>query len=251
METRPTNKFLNTILVLVRGPMFLSVCSFILLLITIPAQSTVLRGYLNATDTTPEAQTEVQATQPDTSVAGPPEPLTEARPATVQLEQVAMAARTAPIASPESRQSALQQAMLSTDSFPSSFAGAWNVVTVVVDSAVGTVPTGEQINSQVAFVHTDDGRVVAKWEQPGWTEARARITPVNEREASLDRTNYYVPGRNGAWAAHSEDHYVQIDANRMSATSFVDQYIDGQYLGRYRTRSMLYRATGNMALARQ
>lgn len=250
METRPTNKFVNAVLTLVRGPAFLSVCSFILLLVTIPAQSTVLRGYLNASDNAPEAQTEVQSSQPDTSVAGPPEPLSEARPAAAPLEASAMA-RPVAIASPEARQSALQQALLSADSFPSSFAGAWNCVTVVVDSAVGTVPAGEQINSQVAFIHTDDGRVVAKWEQPGWTEARASITPVSDHEASLDRTNYYVQGRNGAWAAHSEDHYVQIDANRMSATSFVDQYIDGQYLGRYRTRSMLYRATGNMALARQ
>jgi len=85
----------------------------------------------------------------------------------------------------------LQGAITQSDSFPPSFAGAWKCVTVVVDSAVDTVAVGQRVESKVRFMAQPDGRVLAKWQQPGWTEASEQITRVSDREAALDRTNYF------------------------------------------------------------
>ncbi len=137
------------------------------------------------------------------------------------------------------------------DSFPVSFEGAWRCVTMVTESAVASVPAGMKIISEVGFSKSSDGRVVARWNQPGWTETQSSITPLSPAEATMDRTNYYTAdGLNGGWAARSRDRLKQVTEDEIVSTSCVDQYIDGQYLGRYKTQSILYRldATQNVAL---
>jgi hypothetical protein len=58
----------------------------------------------------------------------------------------------------------------------------------------------------------------------------------------MDKTNYfYGDHANGAWAARSRDSYQVLEKNRMISESEVDQYINGRYVGRYRTRSTLVR----------
>jgi hypothetical protein len=136
--------------------------------------------------------------------------------------------------------------MLMHDSFPPQFAGVWKVVTVVVDSAISSVPVGQRIESSVSFEQARDGRVLARWEQPGWTEANESVTPMSQNEVALERTNYYKGG--GAWAAHSRDRYLQLDSNRIAADSQVEQFVNGDFVGRYQTKSMLYRMSGNLAM---
>lgn len=152
---------------------------------------------------------------------------------------------------PDEEATKLHRSMIRDNSFPETFAGLWKCVTVVVDSAVSSVPIGQRVESEVSFVEQKDGRIVARWEQPGWTEAQASVHPMSPREVSLERTNYYMNhGLNGGWAAHSRDRYLQIDANRIAASSHVEQFIDGKFLGQYQTRSMLYRVSEDLALAK-
>ncbi len=204
-----------------RGPWFSSIISVILLLTIPAAQATLLKGYAHTDMFGP-----VAAPADDINTSNQPAP---------QGEQA-------------------QQAMppnlsKDPDSFPVSFAGTWRCVTVVVSSALPSVPVGETIESAVSFIRQPDGRILALWEQPGWTEAQQKVQPVSENEASLERTNYFLePGAGGQWAAHSRDHYLRLDNNRMQAESRVDQFVGGQFMGRYETRSMLYRL--NLAMRR-
>jgi hypothetical protein len=132
------------------------------------------------------------------------------------------------------------------ESFPSTYEGNWQIHTEVTDSAVESVPAGQKMVSNIDFVRKPDGRVVANWNQPGWTETKVSITSYSTSEAMTDRTTYYYGERmNGSWAARSRDSFTQVEPNKMIAKSYIDQYIDGQYLGRYRTKSVLVRETDN------
>lgn len=226
---KPIQNLINGTLAFVRGPFFLSVISVVLLAITVPAQATLLRGYLQTGPQPSEELSTVEATDSaefDNDVIIPKR-----------------------LTSPEATR--LHRAMIAENSFPPAFAGLWKCVTVVVDSAVSSIPVGQRVESAVNFVRTNDGRVVAHWEQPGWTEARANVVPLSDNEVSLERTNYYVThGPSAGWAAHSRDRYLQIDANRIAASSNVEQFIDGKFLGQYETKSMLYRVSGDLALAK-
>ena len=138
-----------------------------------------------------------------------------------------------------------------SDSFPAEVQGTWQCVSVVTDSLVDTVQPGQQIVSRMDFVKAADGRVVARFQQPGWTETQASVTAFSTASYVLDKTNYFYGDRSGgAWAARSRDHYQLVGADRMVADSEVDQYIDGRYVGRYMTRSTLVRVGGfeNVAL---
>lgn len=133
------------------------------------------------------------------------------------------------------------------DSFPSDVQGSWQCVTVVVDSLVDTVAVGQKIVSRMDFVRTNDGRVVARFQQPGWTEAQESVTAYSPTQYQMDKTNYFLGDHvNGAWAARSRDHYQVLERNRMVAESEVDQYVNGHYVGRYRTQSTLMRLDNGM-----
>lgn len=243
-KRHPLKNLLNATLTFVRGPMFLSVLSVVLLAVAIPAQATLLHGYLQSSAPT-EAQKggedialdAIGAEASGTNYISP-----EEAAATDGITPQALTAKT------DEQQEAgkLHRAMLKDNSFPQTFAGWWKCVTVVVDSAVSTIPVGQRVESAISFEQLRDGRVIERWEQPGWTETASNVTPISTVEVALERTNFYR--RDGRWAAHSRDRYLQIDANRIAADSQVEQFVDGQFLGRYQTKSMLYRMTGNIAM---
>ncbi|MBX9668760.1 MAG: hypothetical protein K2X93_14130 [Candidatus Obscuribacterales bacterium] len=137
------------------------------------------------------------------------------------------------------------------NSFPISFAGRWQCVTKVIDSAVQTVGVGTELVSEVFFVELNDSRVVARWIQPGWTETQASALSWSSREAQTDRTSYYFgEGTNGAWASRSRDHFLQNGPDRLECKSYIDQYMNGRYIGRYRTVSILTRLGAVNTIAR-
>ncbi|MBX9573970.1 MAG: hypothetical protein K2X77_34055 [Candidatus Obscuribacterales bacterium] len=139
------------------------------------------------------------------------------------------------------------------DSFPAELQGSWECVSTVIDSLVDTVQPGQQVVSRLNFVKVDDGRIMARFQQPGWTETQASVTAYSTASYVMDKTNFYYGDQtNGGWAARSRDHYQVVDLNKMLAESEVDQYVGGQYVGRYRTRSTLVRIGGfeNVAMGR-
>lgn len=129
-----------------------------------------------------------------------------------------------------------------TNSFPSTFLGRWHCETEVINSYVRDIAPGTKMVSVVKFLRRPDGRIAADWVQPGWTESQAYAITWSDREARVDRTCYYfADGMQGAWASRSRDHFIMQKADRMICKSYIDQYIDGRYLGRYRTVSVLTR----------
>lgn len=138
----------------------------------------------------------------------------------------------------------------STNSFPTTYQGAWYCQTTVVDSTLPAVLQGQVIGSEVVFFLSKDGGIHARWNQPGWVETQSQAITFNGTEAKADRTTYYFgDNMQGSWAARARDQFAQTGPDTISAKSYVDQYLDGQYLGRYRTVSVLKRsgASQNMA----
>lgn len=150
-----------------------------------------------------------------------------------------------------SRPPAAPQTAQVPNSLPKGFAGQWQCVTRVIDSGVSSVNVGTELVSEVQFQEVQNGRVIARWQQPGWTETQSSALSWGACEAQVDRTSYYFgDGYNGAWASRSRDHFVQANPDQLECRSYVDQYIDGRYIGRYRTISILTRmgTTSNIAL---
>ncbi len=130
-----------------------------------------------------------------------------------------------------------------TNSFPATYQGAWYCQTTVVDSTLPAVLQGQVIGSEVVFFLSKDGGIHARWNQPGWVETQSQAITFNGTEAKADRTTYYFgDNMQGSWAARARDQFAQTGPDIISAKSYVDQYLDGQYLGRYRTTSVLKRS---------
>lgn len=128
------------------------------------------------------------------------------------------------------------------DSFPAEVQGAWSCVTLVIDSFVDSVPVGQKLLSQTNFVRSNDGRILARNLQAGWTASQETVTAFSSTQYQMERTNYFTgDSTSGAWAARSRDRFLLVEKNRMIAESEVDQYINGQFVGRYKTRSTLFR----------
>lgn len=139
---------------------------------------------------------------------------------------------------------------VASESFPATYEGSWRCQTEVIDSAVPSVSVGQSIVCEIHFTRLPDGQVVASWNQPGWLQTQSSITIKGSLEACEDRINYYYgDGLNGAWAARCHDRFCQVGPDSIVSNSYVDQYRDGQYLGRYQTKSVLYRLGDERKLA--
>lgn len=131
----------------------------------------------------------------------------------------------------------------------SRFQGTWQAITVVTDSLVPTVSAGQRVVSTMEFAQSNDGHLYAKWEQPGWRESQASVTVTSPDSFMIDRTSYYFGDRSGSWATRSRDSYNLLEGNKVLATSEIDQYIDGRYVGRYCTRSVLLKISDSTSVA--
>lgn len=139
-----------------------------------------------------------------------------------------------------------------SNSFPENYIGVWHCQTLVTDSQVDTVVKGTSLACDIQFVPDKTGKVTGQWIQPGWVETQISTLSWNPQEAKVDRTSYYFGQsmvQGGSWACRSRDHFIQLSENKMECQSYIDQYIDGRYLGRYRTKSVLTRATNNPVIS--
>lgn len=133
-------------------------------------------------------------------------------------------------------------ASVQNDCFPESYEGNWRCDTVVTDSAVQTVIPGQKVQCEVRFVKDSAGKVVSVWNQDGWTEGQSTVKAFNTLEAQMDRTSFQNnQSSEGMWAARARGNFTQVNGAAIIAHSVVDQYIDGQYVGRYHTTSILRR----------
>ncbi|HEY9775223.1 MAG TPA: hypothetical protein V6C81_15770 [Planktothrix sp.] len=144
----------------------------------------------------------------------------------------------------------VEQDRLKVNTFPSSYAGTWHCVTTVTDSAVSDVAPGTVTQCDIEFKSTSDGRIMSHWFQPGWTEGQSEVVSFSTTEAQLDRTAYYTASSpESSWAARSRETFNLTSGDEMTSSSYVDQYIQGQYIGRYRTSSVLHKEGSTAATA--
>jgi len=127
------------------------------------------------------------------------------------------------------------------DCFPDSYEGAWRCDTEVTDSTVESVQAGEKVICEVRFVRNIQGKLVSVWKQDGWSEGDSTVTAFNTAEAQMDRTSFFTADGDGSWAAHARGNFTQVNGAAIIAHSVIDQYINGQYIGRYHTTSILRR----------
>jgi hypothetical protein len=228
-----------------------------------PAQATFLEGKIERTGKADKSDA-VTSTAPGVSLTAPVGPATKMPPLTYGSPRIptlysqqatpaqAVSSRPAATTTPSSTapytvaharpSSGSVNPITPPNSFPIGFEGRWHCVTKVIDSAVDTIAVGTELLSEVNFVRLPGGRVVARWLQPGWTETQASAVKWNENEARVDRTSYYFgEGMNGSWGSRARDQFVQTGSLSMQCKSYVDQYLDGNYIGRYRTISVLTR----------
>ncbi len=220
------------------------------MLFILPAQSRLLEGHVEAgTEDTQDTQAVSHAATPvqTPNIQAPTQPTANLTPGYGVSDKFNPPLKTAFARPPV----AAMDPYRLPNSFPGEFEGLWRCVTKVTDSAVSTVPVGSEMVSEVRFGKLPGGRIVAKWLQPGWTETQASAVGWSPREARVDRTNYYMAdGVSGSWACRSRDQFVLQNAVKMSCSSYVDQYIDGLYIGRYRTISELTRLGPINSIAR-
>lgn len=137
-------------------------------------------------------------------------------------------------------QTSVRRLALSVKTYGPDFTGTWSSQTRVADSSVEAVPVGTEVSSQIRFARKADGNLAIMWEQNGWTDSCEQLRTVSDHEAIMCRTNQGV-GDNAGCIEQSHDYYRQITRNTIMASSYVDVYQDGSYLGRYQTYSTLQR----------
>ncbi len=141
-------------------------------------------------------------------------------------------------------------AQVKTDCLPESYLGRWQCLTVVTASGVAVAVAGQSVVSEIEFVRQEDGRITAAWQQAGWTETNSQVKRIDALSAIISRVSQYQgPGRNRGMICHCWDSFVQTDREHMAAESYVDQWVEGQYQGRYQTRSVLSRVSGSSSLS--
>lgn len=116
--------------------------------------------------------------------------------------------------------------------------GTWNCISNVVASTCPAVMPGTVVHSLIGYLRTTQGALVQQWNEAGWTPA---VTPVLKfTESSITTTKISnMQGIGGGWTARSQEHLKLVDQHTMVAESVVDQYLNGQFVGRYKTSSVL------------
>ena len=143
-------------------------------------------------------------------------------------------------------------AQLDPNTFPRAYQGNWTCQTTVLNSSAPAVQAGQVVTSEVTFYPTANGLIKARWTQAGWVETQSVAASFgkNNDEAKSDRTTYYYSDNTqGSWAARARDQFALTAPDTIEAKSYVDQYIDGQYVGRYRTVSILKRTSTDTPIA--
>lgn len=137
------------------------------------------------------------------------------------------------------------QAQESAEQTAARFQGTWKCLTTVVSSNVPSIAPGTKVSCALTFQTLNDGQVKAAWEQKGWTSSETTVGKCSNGALHLSHTNHFSRG----WAAHAEDYAKVTSPTTMVSQSVVDQYIDGQLAGQYKTQSQLVKVGGSMQVA--
>lgn len=133
----------------------------------------------------------------------------------------------------------------SANSYPRTYEGCWQCMTMVTYSSIKTIEVGTKIACDVTFFRTDDDRTWAHFNQAGWAETKVAVLSSSKIEAQVERTdNFECAGHRETWIAHSQDHFRLVSRTAIVVDSSIEQIHNGSLVGNYRTRSILCKRTG-------
>lgn len=214
-----------------------------------PASATYIKGYVS--------QEAVADYADANSAAMVPVPITPARAVIKVTQPAALRAKLAPVVQtvpmvPVERTPQLVSPaplVKATMAEPAALLeGSWRCQTVVTDSSCRQVRSGQSVESDITFARSAGGGVTALWQQPGWTQSCVSVRGCDNGDVTISRLNqYHGGGTMTGWAAKSFDRYRRLASDRLVASSRVDQFVSGRYVGSYLTESVLQRVGGNTA----
>lgn len=116
--------------------------------------------------------------------------------------------------------------------------GTWNCISKVVASTCPAVMPGTVVHSLIQYLKNTQGSLVQQWNEAGWMPASTPVLKFTESSITTTKTSN-MQGIGGGWTARSQEHLKLLDPNTMIAESVVEQYLNGQFVGRYKTSSVL------------
>lgn len=122
-------------------------------------------------------------------------------------------------------------------------AGGWNCTSQVVASSCPTVSPGTVIESFIHYLRNTQGAVVQNWQEPGWTPAASAIFKLSDWTFATQKESS-IQTAQGRVTARSQEKLKVVNPNTMVAESTVHQYLNGQFIGPYKTNSVMHKVSG-------
>jgi hypothetical protein len=121
--------------------------------------------------------------------------------------------------------------------------GVWQSSTEVTGSTVPSIMPGTVVHSMVQYTRDVRGNLVESWCEEGWAPSSASVVKLDNAIMTTSHMSTQGARRGCSWSACTHDAFKMVSPDTMVAESIVDQYIDGQFAGQYKTSSILRKAS--------
>ena len=124
------------------------------------------------------------------------------------------------------------------------FLGKWSMQTVVTSSNCPYILTGTTTESNLEIKTLPMKRegvnfLKALWKGGKWANSSGTIKLLNEKEAISERVTSFKTNDRNNWKSILIDHLKLTENNTIHSESIVLQYKNGQFIGEYKTFSIL------------
>ncbi|HEY9677634.1 MAG TPA: hypothetical protein V6C76_06475 [Drouetiella sp.] len=119
--------------------------------------------------------------------------------------------------------------------------GNWTCMSQVTGSNVPGVTSGTVVHSMVQYRPDGAGNMVESWFQNNWTPATSAVVKLDS--AVLTSSRESASNTSNGWTARCHDIYKIVAPNKMIAESIVHQFVNGTYVGDYKTQSVLTKSS--------
>lgn len=119
--------------------------------------------------------------------------------------------------------------------------GKWEMQSVVTDSNCPNIPIGSTTESTLEIISNTNNNSIFKtlWTGGKWKRSIGRIKLLTNKEGVLERFTKTKEDKNTYWSAILIDHIYIDDENVMHSESIIKQYKNNEYIGEYKTLSVL------------
>ncbi len=124
------------------------------------------------------------------------------------------------------------------------FLGKWNMQTIVTSSNCPYILTGTTTESDLEIKILPMKRdgvnfLKALWKGGKWADSSGTIKLLNEKEAISERVTSFKTNDRNNWKSILIDHLKLTEDNTIYSESIVLQYKNGEFIGEYKTFSIL------------